>query len=90
VLAEASGGLIEFCSIHSNNGDAVWVESGMSTSTVLRSNAVTAPAGEKDGIAEILRGRNSGVLSSGSTAVSLWSHPTVAPASAAILNAYDT
>jgi hypothetical protein len=90
VLAIGSGGSIGHCNIHSNNGDAVWVESGVSTNTVLEANAVTAPAGEKDGITESLRGRNAAVHSSGSIAVTLWSHPTVAPAASAALNAFDT
>jgi hypothetical protein len=90
VLAAGSYGSVDHCSIHSNNGDAVWIESGMSTHTVLLANAVTAPAGEKDGIAETLRGRNASLHSSGSIAVTLWSHPTVAPSAGATLNAYDT
>lgn len=90
VLAAGSGGSIENCSIHSNNGDAVWVETGSSTGTLLQGNAVTAPAGEKDAITETLRGKNATLHSSGSIAVSLWSHPTVAPAAGARLNAFDT
>ena len=45
---------------------------------------------EKDGIAETLRGKNASLHSSGSIAVTLWSHPTVAPSAGATLNAYDT
>jgi hypothetical protein len=90
VLAAGSGGSIDHCSIHSNDGDAVWVESGLSTATVLQANAVTAPAGEKDGVTETLRGKNASLHSSGSIAVTLWSHPTVAPAAGARLNAFDT
>jgi hypothetical protein len=90
VLASGSCGSVNHCSIHSNNGDAVWVESGTSTKTVLEANAVTAPAGEKDGITENIRGRNASLFSFGSVSVALSSHPTVAPGGGAKLNAYDT